>query len=171
MKASGYQPPGRVRWVDRENVHLTLKFLGGIDERQVQRVKEAMDTLKDAAAFRMDLSGIGAFPSVARPRVLWLGVMQSGRVKELFDGIESIIGDINREKRPFSAHITIGRVTGEGLGGPGAQSTLEKVRDLWEGKIISSSLVDRVVLFRSTLSPKGAVYRPLYKVDLKKEAL
>ena len=60
-----------VRWVERDNIHLTLKFLNTIDEQQVKRVTEAMDTLTGMKAFRIELHTIGAFPSLARPRVLW----------------------------------------------------------------------------------------------------
>ncbi len=158
------------RWVEKNNIHLTLKFLGMVNDQQVKRAKEAMDTLKSMDAFRMVLQDIGAFPSLARPRVLWIGIKQCEPVKALFDKIEESLRDINREDRPFSAHLTIGRA-GRDAGANDHSPLLEKVKKLWDGKTISNSIVDRVVLFQSILSPKGAVYRPLYVVELKKEAL
>ncbi len=155
-----------VKWVDKDNLHLTLKFLGNINEDQIQRVKNAMDALKTIDIFTMDLYGIGAFPSVTRPRVIWIGIKQKEEAKALFDRIEESISDINREDRPFSAHITIGRVKDKF-----DSRGLEKVRNLWNDKIICRSIAERVTLFQSMLSPKGSVYRVLYEVNLKKEAL
>lgn len=158
------------RWVEKNNIHLTLKFLGMVNDQQVQRAKEAMDTLKCMSAFRIVLQDIGAFPSLARPRVLWIGIKQFEQVKALFDKIEESLRDINREDRPFSAHLTIGRA-GRLAGANNHSPLLEKVKKLWDGKTIGNSIVDRVVLFQSILGPNGAVYRPLYEVELKKEAL
>lgn len=156
----------RVRWVDEDSLHLTLKFLGSVSEDQVRRAKKAMDALTTVHGFTMDLYGIGAFPSVARPRVIWTGIKQAEEVKKLFDRIEDSLSDINREDRPFSAHITLGRVKGT------IDSTwLEKIRNLWDGKTICSSAAGRATLFQSMLSPRGAVYRVLYEVNLKKEEL
>jgi 2'-5' RNA ligase len=166
LKSSPGASGGDVTWVAKENMHLTLQFLGNIDEQQVKRVKEAMDEIKGIKAFRMDLQHIGAFPSIARPRVLWIGIKQQEQVKELFDTIEASIGDLHKEDRPFSAHITMGRVHGV-LNNQG----LEKNKKIWDDKIISSSVVDRVVLFQSILSSRGAVYSSLYTVDLKKEVV
>ncbi len=155
-----------VRWVERDNIHLTLKFLNSIDGQQIKRVTGAMDTLKGMKAFRIELHTIGAFPSLARPRVLWIGIEQQEQVKALFDKLEVSIHDLNGEDRPFTAHITIGRVNGT-VDNQG----LEKIIKVWDDILISSSFVDRVVLFQSILGSKGAVYRSLYTVDLNKEAL
>ena len=163
---------GGIAWVGRDGIHLTLKFLGSVDERDVLRVKGALDALKGMRAFRMDLCGIGAFPSAARPRILWVGIRQAGQVGALAGMVEGSIGDINREDRPFSAHITIGRVRNPARTAPASgYGPLEKARELWDDKTIGTSLVDRVVLFQSILRPGGAVYRSLYEVALRKEAL
>jgi|YelNatPaOPRAMG01_1025707.scaffolds.fasta_scaffold05506_3 2'-5' RNA ligase len=155
-----------VRWVARDNIHLTLKFLGYINEQQLNRAKHAMDDLKDINAFKIDLLQIGCFPSISSPRIIWIGIKQQDNVKQLFDIIERHIHDINKEDRTFSAHITIGRVKGTIN-----VHELEKIKKLWNDTIINSSFVDRVVLFQSILGSKGAVYSPLYDVKLKKEAL
>lgn len=155
---------GHVRWVTNDNIHLTLKFLGNIDDYQIKRVKDAMDTLKDVKTFNMDLYKIGGFPSLLKPRVIWIGMKQEDKIKYLFDRINALISDINKEGREFSSHITIGRVKNH-LNG----DKLEKIKKLWEDKIICSSTVNRIVLFQSILSPKGAVYKSIYHVDLKKE--
>ena len=166
LRASGMGAKQRVRWVERNNIHLTLKFLDAIDEQQVRRVMDAMDTLKGMPAFRMEMHTLGAFPSLARPRVLWIGIEQQEQVRALFDKLEVSIHDLNREDRPFTAHITIGRVDG-----PVDSRGLEKIKKVWDDTTISNSFVDRVVLFQSILGPKGAVYRSLYTVELNKEAL
>ena len=166
LRSSGMGTKQRVRWVERDNIHLTLKFLNAIEEQQVKRVTEAMDTLKGMKAFRIELHTIDAFPSLARPRVLWIGIEQQEQVKALFDRLEVSLHDLNREDRPFTAHITIGRIDGT-VDSRG----LEKIKKVWDDTMISNSFVDRVVLFQSILGPKGAVYRSLYTVELNKEAL
>ncbi len=156
---------GRIAWVRPENIHLTLKFLGSIDEAGVRRAKEALDAIGDSAPFSLDLRGIGAFPSPARPRVIWIGIGRHEQVQALVDKLEARLHDLHSEDRPFSPHITIGRVRD-----PFPLAVLEKRKGLWNDAVIASSLVDRVTLFRSLLSPQGVVYRPFYTVRLKKEA-
>ena len=165
IRTSGLGTKQNVRWVERDNIHLTLKFLNAIDEQQVRRVTEAMDALRGMRAFRMELHTIGAFPSLARPRVLWIGIKQQEQVKALFDKLEVSLHDLNSEDRPFTAHITIGRVDGTV-----DTQGLEKIKKVWDDLTISSSFVDRVVLFQSILGSRGAVYRSLYTVELNKEA-
>jgi 2'-5' RNA ligase len=161
----GRAASGRVAWVQRENLHLTLKFLGPVDEHQVRRAQEALDELGDIPSFRIDLRGIGAFPSPGRPRVIWIGIRPQEPVQALAASVESRLADLHPENRPFSAHITIGR-----LRDPSVLPGLEKIKEMWNDRIITSSLVDRVTLFQSILSPRGAVYRPFYTVRLNKEA-
>jgi len=157
---------GNVGWVNKDDLHITLKFLGSVDDQQIQRAKAAIDTLKTVSAFNADLFGIGAFPSIARPRVLWIGIKQYEKIKAMFDSVETAIVDINKENRLFSAHITIGRVKGIFY-----KQELEKVRKLWDNKTIGSTVVNRAALFQSILTPEGAVYRVLHEINLKKEAL
>lgn len=155
--------PRGVRWVDPESVHLTLKFLGNIDPGLTGQVLEAVRRAGQGSfPFRLHLSGLGAFPNQRQPRVLWTGV--AGDLDELagLQGkMEDAIAQLGfpRDRRPFSPHLTIGRVrdgvSGElrrQIGDAVAAASLEPT-DSW--------LVESVHLMRSTITPGGAVYASL----------
>jgi len=156
-----------VKWVKPENIHLTLKFLGEINEEKIGRIKELLVRVTgDKRRFVLALSSVGAFPKVRWPRVIWVGVedkdnLASKLAAELEEGTDKL--GIPREKRGFSAHITIGRV-----GSTNACKELsEKIEGLknWpEGKRLEFG-VDKLVLFKSTLAPGGAVYEAVKEAN------
>jgi 2'-5' RNA ligase len=104
-----------VRWVRAENIHLTLKFLGGIESSRVDRVKECLYPISsEFSSFSLSISGSGCFPGKKRPRVFWLGMKQD-KENPLFSVHKRIENqllklDFEKEKRRFSAHLTLGRV-------------------------------------------------------------
>ena len=103
----------KIRWVNPRNLHLTLRFLGEISRSQVETVCLAV---RCAAArvdvFPIHLSGTGCFPSPRRPRVFWIGVADASPLVRLFETIEEelVSAGFPREARPFSPHLTLGRV-------------------------------------------------------------
>jgi 2'-5' RNA ligase len=154
-----------INWVEPENLHLTLKFLGEIDESRLPALTQA---LRDAAGplqpFTISLEGVGAFPRPERPRVLWVGVKDGrGRLVELAEKIAAACALVLRpfdfaqdqHDRPFSPHLTIGRVRSGGALAAIPFKTSEPIR------------VDRLVLFQSKLSPHGPTYTPLAGIPLK----
>lgn len=150
-----------VRWVRPEGLHITLKFLGNVPEERIQAVKEAMSkALLGFTPFEVRVKGVGAFPSLRNPRVLWVGVEDEGRkLKEIFKALEKALERLGfpREDRPFSPHLTLGRVKEKGDFG-----FLNESSDLDFGPL----LVKEVILFKSDLKPEGAEYTPLYAVPL-----
>jgi RNA 2',3'-cyclic 3'-phosphodiesterase len=109
-----------VRWVDSEQYHVTLKFLGDVHPDRVERVQGALEHAAAATpAFDVELGGFGAFPTLRRPRVLWLGADPSPALRCLKQDIEWALAECGfaREMRAFHPHITIGRSTTEGGGG------------------------------------------------------
>jgi len=150
-----------VRWVGRNNLHLTLAFLGENPPEFIARVEERLAPVAAATArFEMSLKGVGVFPNERSPRVIWLGIEQ-GRaeltalaqraLKELVT-----IGFIP-ERRPFSAHLTIGRV----------REPLPDVRPILERPFASPPFpVSELVLFRSFLRPTGPIYEALGRYPL-----
>lgn len=149
-----------VRWVRPEGLHITLKFLGNVPEERLQAIKEAMETaLSGLAPFEVRVKGVGAFPSLRNPRVLWVGVEdEEGKLKGVFKALEKALQKLGfpREERPFSPHLTLGRVKGRG-----DFSFLEG-----SGFDFGPLLVKEVILFKSDLKPEGAEYTPLYAVPL-----
>lgn len=108
-----------VRWVDPENFHVTLKFLGDVQE---QTGKEITAALNEIAAktdpFSVDVGGFGAFPTIRRPRVIWLGVQATPALRCLKQDVEWALTDIgfDRETRAFHPHLTLGRAQEQGAG-------------------------------------------------------
>ena len=155
----------RIRWVRVEGLHLTLRFLGPTPATLRPALESAADAVaRLAAPFETVLSGGGAFPSLARPRSLWIGVAEGGdRLSELADGLtraSSALG-LELETRPFAAHLTIGRTDGVRLGPVAARALAEAA-----GAIDVRFLVDRLVLYRSQLGGGPARYEALHEARL-----
>jgi 2'-5' RNA ligase len=110
----------RVRWSPPQNVHLTLKFLGNVAEEDADRLREALGTLAGGhEPFLIEPSGLGAFPSKSRARIVWAGVAGgAGRLRALAGELEGTLETIGfeRESRAYVPHITLGRVRGRPVG-------------------------------------------------------
>lgn len=147
-----------VKWVKPENLHLTLKFLGNMDESRVGDVAEAVrGACQGITPFEISLRGTGAYPSVRRPRVVWVGI-ENGRdsLLSLNENIENRLETVGfqKEKRSFSPHLTIGRLRRNGR--PGNLS--DRLGVHFDG---GECVIDRVLLMKSTLTPEGPIYEEL----------
>jgi 2'-5' RNA ligase len=158
-----------VRWVDPDNIHLTLKFLGNVSAGRILLITESMnEAIIGIAPFQISLEKAGAFPNMRVPRVVWVGL--SGDINALLSvqgRIEEALAKLNftPENRPFSPHLTLGRVK-EGASFEEKRGLGEKIASL---KIdsIESFTADAVSLMQSTLTRQGAVYNCLSKALLK----
>lgn len=149
-----------VRWVPAENQHLTLKFLGEIPEDRVDAlVARAQAKLAAVAPFEVSLAGFGAFPNAREARVLWLGVGRgAGALAKLarkLDGAARVAG-AERERRPFAAHLTLGRLREP------ARVEIERLAP----PTSVTWTVTEVVLYESRLAPDGARHVPLAHLAL-----
>lgn len=156
----------KVGWVKKENLHLTLKFLGETPVEKLEPLKANLSSrLNGSAAFTISLSGAGGFPNLNRARVLWIGVSEGKeKLAELAQKVEEATLPLGfpSEGRDFSAHLTVGRVKDSGLSEP----LLAKVRACtFEAKGI---IVSEAVLYQSELAPGGSVYTPLARFELAK---
>ena len=152
--------PDGVRWVPPENLHLTLKFLGNVDpERIPELIAAASARLQGVASFEVELGGLGVFPNAQRARVVWLGVCAGGaelaRLARKLDRAAGRIG-VERERRPFRTHLTLGR-----LRQPGPVPINEVPCP--EGRPF---LIEEIILYESRLSSTGAQYVPLARLPL-----
>ncbi|MCD6243828.1 MAG: RNA 2',3'-cyclic phosphodiesterase [Candidatus Korarchaeota archaeon] len=154
----------RLKRVETENLHFTLKFLGEVEEERLELVKSTMnDVLENFNPFSMHLYGVGAFPRISRPNVVWIGVAEGREIfiemaKEL-DRALSKLG-FKKETKSFEPHLTVARVKGHSGDLP---DILKKISDVDVGVIE----VREVRLKKSTLTPSGPIYNTLYKVVLK----
>jgi len=146
-----------VRWVEPDNYHITLKFLGEVQDPQIEVVEEALDKVA-SSTMQMDLeiSGFGAFPTIRRPQVLWVGVEPSPALRCLKQDIEWALSDhgFERETRAFHPHITLGRA--EEDDGAGAFRGLDDIAAGIDYR--GEATVRRVDLMRSKLLKSGAKY-------------
>lgn len=148
-----------VNWTRPESIHLTLKFLGEIDPLRVAEISAGLEgAAKSHPRFIVSAGGVGAFPNLKAPRVIWVGIDGGPELKGLHADIDGRLGDIGfeRDGREFTPHLTLCRVKSmadsRALGGLASGLKVEKMLDFEAGSFI---------LFESRLNPKGAVYTAL----------
>jgi 2'-5' RNA ligase len=154
----------KIRWVNPSNLHLTLRFLGELSRSQVETVCLAVRCAAARVdAFSVRFSGTGCFPSVRRPKVFWIGIPETKGLVRLFQAIEEELfsAGFPREVRPFSPHLTVGRVRVD-RASPGLTDALTKTE--FEP---APFLVTHVTVMRSDLKKSGAVYTVLGRQPLK----
>jgi 2'-5' RNA ligase len=157
-----------IKWVDPGGIHLTLKFLGNIPSKRVTEITEAMkEAAQGISPFRLEIAGLGAFPSLKQARVLWVGVGgQLDKLSTLQQEIDSALAALGfgREERPFVPHLTLARVR---------EATSPTDRRRFSDLVGSTAFegrypieVEAVRLMRSQLTPAGAIYTCLSTVGL-----
>jgi RNA 2',3'-cyclic 3'-phosphodiesterase len=155
----------RIRWVRVDGLHLTLRFLGPTPEDRRAPLETAADALASAdAPFEVVLDGGGAFPSLAQPRSLWIGIgAGADQLAKLADGLTAAAGECGLvlDTRPFAPHLTIARTDGVRLGPTAAHALAGAATGL-----DVHFTVDRFVLFRSILGGGPARYEPLHEAIL-----
>lgn len=154
-----------VKWVPPENVHITFHFFGNIKEDDVGKIENELGLLAGAEKpFTVKVSGLGAFPSVTNPKVIWAGTSDGsdeliGFQKRLADRILSM--GYKLDKRPFKPHFTIGRLRSASR----KKELREKLLGLSSFEFGEIALGE-IVLFKSDLLPTGARYTPLWRLSL-----
>ncbi|MBC7084995.1 MAG: RNA 2',3'-cyclic phosphodiesterase [Methanomethylovorans sp.] len=151
-----------LRAVDPPLVHITLKFLGEVNETQIAQITQNLDKLK-CKSFISNISGVGAFPSMKNPRIVWLGA--DGDFSYLHRQVEVLLSDLGFKKEPrkFIPHATLARITH--LSGSRKKeliTALESLKDFEVGKMT----VDTIKFKKSTLTPHGPIYETLHEVKL-----
>lgn len=154
-----------VGWVSPENLHITLKFIGSLDDERIDTVTNIIkDSVAHVKPFDLRYAGVGAYPTEKNPRVIFVDVTDPGRIlakiHERLDNQLMALG-VEHEGRQFEAHLTVGRI-----------KTRRNVRKLMEslnsynGFNFGLEHVTQVVLMKSDLSPEGPIYTKLHCVDL-----
>lgn len=158
-----------VRWVPMQNMHLTLKFLGDVSPSNIELLSEMLRAEADLfPCFDLHLGGLGSFPNLKRPRVIYVGVQAPATLEALQRGIESASRRLGyeSEERGFSPHLTIGRVrqTATATEQQSIRRALEETRI----DALGTARVDSVHLYKSDLKPSGSVYTRLFSAPLRK---
>lgn len=151
-----------IRWVNPENLHLTLKFLGEINRYDLHQAVSALERISTGfVPFNIAVDGIGFFPSTERPQVFWAGIQADGQLSDL---AKSVIRDIPLgDKKAFQAHITLGRVKEVfPLAGELARLFQEDAPQGWGRMTVAG-----VDVFESILRPSGPIYKKIQTIALK----
>lgn len=150
-----------VKWVEPQNLHLTLKFLGWVEDARLPEVEKIAGKVK-SPSFKLKLAGVGSFPEGKSPRVLWVDIIEgAAELKALADRLEkdyfSAPPEAGAEKREFSPHLTIGRVKDK----RGVDQVMDEMGKL-AGVEFGVCLVENMEIMKSTLTRKGPTYE-VYK--------
>jgi 2'-5' RNA ligase len=155
----------RAKWVRPENIHLTLKFLGNINSADIDKIGGAMmETVDDFVGIDLVARGVGVFPEIKRPRVIWVGL--GGQIQSLFT-MQRLLEDnlaglgFKKEKKPFKGHLTLGRFR-QTINPNTIRQFLREYADLASEKFTAR----RIILFKSDLKPTGPVYSQLRQAVL-----
>jgi 2'-5' RNA ligase len=164
-----FAPDRSVQWVKADNIHLTLKFLGDVPVNDAAKIGHALTKgVRSIAPFEFTASDLGCFPDMRRPRVVWAGIEDDGAQKmmTLQSAVEAALNPLGYppEDRPFSLHITLGRVRRETR--PPDAALVGKAVAAQPVSRWGTEKVDAVYLMKSELRPGGSVYTPLHVAKL-----
>jgi RNA 2',3'-cyclic 3'-phosphodiesterase len=158
------QAHAEVGWTKVENLHLTLKFLGEVEAAHTNTIMQAcVETASQHCGFRLALNGLGFFPNVRHPRVIWAGLKDdSSELQALHKSLEEKFYTLGftRKEKPFNPHLTLGRI-----------KTAKNVRQLvsrteaYQLPVLSFTIAE-LVLMQSQLQPGGSIYTPLVRARL-----
>lgn len=155
-----------VRWVEPHNLHLSLKFLGDVADRDVYGVCSAVQRVStDHASFQLECRGLGAFPSVQRPRTIWMGVRdKADRLNSLQASVEDALCDLGfpAEGRQFQGHLTLGRIRAR----PRETAQLQDAMQRYSETEFGNLPVDELVVYASELTREGPHYTVLGRGQL-----
>ena len=151
-----------IRWVPAQNIHLTIKFLGDVSVANLEMLEKI---ILSEAPFEVSIGELGAYPSLRRPRVIWVGVKAPPELTGFQRGVETETARLGYtpEKRAFSPHLTLGRVS-RNANSEGVKEIGLVLGDCKVG-FLGATRIKSVYLFRSDLKPGGAVYSKLYSAS------
>ena len=164
VQASNVLP---IKWTSPQAMHLTVKFLGDIQAEQVPVLKRTLQkVVKEMPPFDLTIKGLGGFPSLARPRILWSGVTGDVDHLEVFVAcIESALSKVGftLEERPYHPHLTLSRIKSNSREIGKTIETSDLLNKDW---VFGNLTVDRLHLFQSHLTPNGAIYSKIWELPL-----
>ena len=161
----------KFRWVKPENIHLTLIFLGEVDPEMLEGISDAVaNTARCYAPIHLATQGLGVFPGIKRPRIIWVGMSREVKIlRELKSSLDRTLLKINGlkfkpERRPFRAHLTLGRAKGR-IDGRKLAVAMNRLIEVPSAPLI----IDAIHVFKSDLRASGAVYTKLNSCILARE--
>jgi len=155
----------KIAWVKPENIHLTLKFLGNVEEQLIERIEQGIRVAAGKITpFTLEVKGVGAFPNFSKAKVIWIGAVRDtailNQLAESIDNQMHLLGFEN-ENRYFKAHFTIGRVKSA----KGINTVIDKIQHNSNFNA-GSFQVNEILIMRSDLKPSGAEYSQLKSIQM-----
>ena len=154
-----------IRWSRPESLHLTLHFFGETEQENLEKIRVSMLSVKHChRPFQVDVIGLGAFPSLQRPRVIWLGLHPQDRLGQLHRDCHRALREAGlvTDSRPYTPHLTIGRAKHR-------VAALTALGNELGNRLIGRLPVDRLILYESRLKPGGAEHIPLFTTGFDNE--
>jgi 2'-5' RNA ligase len=148
--------------IEPQNLHFTLQFLGEISNEVSQKIKQALKTI-EFSSFKIKFKGLGAFPKMKSPRVIWIGTDEVGgdALRDLAKKVENVLSPIGfSSDKPFKSHITVFRIKNK-IG------DISKELEKFETFEFGSQEISKIKLKQSVLTPQGPVYSDLAEMDAK----
>ena len=155
----------KIKWVDGDNFHVTLFFLGETSEEQISIVKGMLDKLITShEAFEMNLQGLGVFKNIHKPRVLWAGIRNYEPLKEIKESLDHEMKDLGftPDNREFKPHLTLARIKWIE-----DKNKLEHLILEHQDEDFQKTAIEQVIFYESTLKQTGPVYTPIGKFPLR----
>lgn len=156
-----------IRWVPVENIHLTLKFLGDVSTTNIDLLKKILSNVGvNHSPCEVSVGGLGAFPKIHSPRVIWVGLEVPPALVSLQQEVEDETARLGYpgEAHPFAPHLTLARVSRNAS--PDQVHAISAVLEKTHLGFLGATRIQAVHLFRSDLQPGGAVYTTIYSVPL-----
>ena len=157
-------PQSRITWVTAERLHITIRFIGHVDDTRVDEIRAVLAPPLALDPFSLTIAGVGTFPPKGSPRVVWAGLTAG---HDQLMATERTVSErlaragVPREERPYNPHLTLARV--RDAAGLRSATLVGSVRELSLG----TTSVDAITLFESRLSPKGPTYVALSRTPLR----
>ena len=160
-------PSEALKWVETENLHLTLRFLGEITEETVGKVQSILpQAVAGQPRFTLSVEGLGMYPNVGQPRVIWLGVKGAEPMVALHGKLETVLAriSIERENRPFNPHLTLARIRQRTDRATAHQ--IGETLSAFKVGTLGAFQVGEIHLIESQLTPQGPIYTTRFTAPL-----
>lgn len=150
------------KWINTNNIHITLKFLGEIEPEKIPSIQKTIEnTAKNFLSLDLKLTEFGFFPNPRNPRVFFISTNQEKKLQEIAYRLEEELETLGFEKEfKFKNHLTLARFKGR----KNLSSLIEKIQTI---KIEQSFPANQIILYQSTLTPTGPIYKKLFMQTLK----